>query len=204
MEPIEYLNADSIWCVTVPEFMTYTGSAKQLQKPLSFNHFPFLCFSFSVGTSTCGPTAGCLVQTCLLATEAGKPSTPRRRKPVRACFAAARLPSARSAMVRSTSNTTAPLCLPRFVGFSVSRGVLSRNILGMTERRLSKPDLVPRLLQVNSDKIYWQKNKDGTFSQFCSEKNTVGLSISTKAVGSDEREDITHLYKHPEGKTKKL
>lgn len=53
--------------------------------------------------------------------------------------------------------------------------------------------------EVNSDKIYWQKNKDGTFSQIYSEKNTVGHSISTKAVGSDEREDITHLYKHPEG-----
>ncbi|XP_054916302.1 protein-glutamine gamma-glutamyltransferase K-like isoform X2 [Poeciliopsis prolifica] len=53
--------------------------------------------------------------------------------------------------------------------------------------------------EVNSDKIYWQKNKDGTFSQIYSEKNTVGLSISTKAVGSDERQDITHLYKHPEG-----
>ncbi|XP_014845609.1 PREDICTED: protein-glutamine gamma-glutamyltransferase K-like [Poecilia mexicana] len=53
--------------------------------------------------------------------------------------------------------------------------------------------------EVNSDKIYWQKKKDGTFSQIYSEKNTVGRSISTKAVGSDERQDITHLYKHPEG-----
>ncbi|KAK5614196.1 hypothetical protein CRENBAI_007854 [Crenichthys baileyi] len=53
--------------------------------------------------------------------------------------------------------------------------------------------------EVNSDKIYWQKSKDGTFSQVYSEKNAVGHSISTKAVGSDERNDITHLYKHPEG-----
>ncbi|XP_015251619.1 PREDICTED: protein-glutamine gamma-glutamyltransferase K [Cyprinodon variegatus] len=53
--------------------------------------------------------------------------------------------------------------------------------------------------EVNSDKIYWQKNKDGTFSQIYSEKNIVGHYISTKAVGSDERNDITHLYKHPEG-----
>ncbi|KAM4738489.1 protein-glutamine gamma-glutamyltransferase K-like [Anableps anableps] len=53
--------------------------------------------------------------------------------------------------------------------------------------------------EVNSDKIYWQKNKDGTFSQIYSEKNTVGHSISTKAVGSDKRQDITDLYKHPEG-----
>lgn len=54
-------------------------------------------------------------------------------------------------------------------------------------------------LQVNSDKIYWQRNTDGTFKQIYSEKKTVGHSISTKAVGSDERTDITHLYKHPEG-----
>ncbi|XP_061594006.1 protein-glutamine gamma-glutamyltransferase K-like [Cololabis saira] len=53
--------------------------------------------------------------------------------------------------------------------------------------------------EVNSDKIYWQKNADGTFSQIYSEKKVVGHSISTKAVGSDERMDITNLYKHPEG-----
>ncbi|KAM9848686.1 protein-glutamine gamma-glutamyltransferase K-like [Aulostomus maculatus] len=53
--------------------------------------------------------------------------------------------------------------------------------------------------EVNSDKIYWQRNLDGTFSQIHSEKKTVGHLISTKAVGSDERCDITHLYKHPEG-----
>uniref|UniRef100_A0A8D3AWL7 Protein-glutamine gamma-glutamyltransferase K n=1 Tax=Scophthalmus maximus TaxID=52904 RepID=A0A8D3AWL7_SCOMX len=53
--------------------------------------------------------------------------------------------------------------------------------------------------EVNSDKIYWQRNIDGTFSQIYSEKKTVGHNISTKAVGSEERSDITHLYKHPEG-----
>ncbi|XP_070816990.1 protein-glutamine gamma-glutamyltransferase K-like [Chaetodon trifascialis] len=53
--------------------------------------------------------------------------------------------------------------------------------------------------EVNSDKIYWQRNLDGTFSQIYSEKKTVGHYISTKAVGSDERDDITHLYKQPEG-----
>ncbi|XP_021174125.2 protein-glutamine gamma-glutamyltransferase K isoform X1 [Fundulus heteroclitus] len=53
--------------------------------------------------------------------------------------------------------------------------------------------------EVNSDKIYWQKTTDGTFRQIYSEKNIVGHAISTKAVGSDERLDITHLYKHPEG-----
>ncbi|XP_068196108.1 protein-glutamine gamma-glutamyltransferase K isoform X2 [Antennarius striatus] len=53
--------------------------------------------------------------------------------------------------------------------------------------------------EVNSDKIYWQKNLDGTFSQIFSEKKAVGHCISTKAVGSEERADITHLYKHQEG-----
>ncbi|XP_041804859.1 protein-glutamine gamma-glutamyltransferase K [Chelmon rostratus] len=53
--------------------------------------------------------------------------------------------------------------------------------------------------EVNSDKIYWQRNLDGSFSQIHSEKKAVGHFISTKAVGSDERADITHLYKHQEG-----
>ncbi|XP_058495441.1 protein-glutamine gamma-glutamyltransferase K-like [Solea solea] len=53
--------------------------------------------------------------------------------------------------------------------------------------------------EVNSDKIYWQRNTDGTFSQIYSEKKAVGHKISTKAVGSDKRSDITHLYKHLEG-----
>ncbi|CAL8306875.1 unnamed protein product [Lota lota] len=53
--------------------------------------------------------------------------------------------------------------------------------------------------EVNSDKIYWQRNLDGTFTQIHNEKDVVGHHISTKAVGSDERYDITHLYKQPEG-----
>lgn len=64
------------------------------------------------------------------------------------------------------------------------------------------PSLLLHLPQVNSDKIYWQRNVDGTFSQIYSEKKTVGHFISTKAVGSEERNDITHLYKHPEGTSK--
>uniref|UniRef100_A0A8D0CN88 Protein-glutamine gamma-glutamyltransferase K n=1 Tax=Scleropages formosus TaxID=113540 RepID=A0A8D0CN88_SCLFO len=53
--------------------------------------------------------------------------------------------------------------------------------------------------EVNSDKIYWQRNPDGTFSQIHSEKNTVGHCIITKAVGSHDSNDITLLYKHEEG-----
>uniref|UniRef100_A0A3P8ZXE8 Protein-glutamine gamma-glutamyltransferase K n=1 Tax=Esox lucius TaxID=8010 RepID=A0A3P8ZXE8_ESOLU len=55
--------------------------------------------------------------------------------------------------------------------------------------------------EVNSDKIYWQRKPDGTFTQIASETKVVGHCISTKAVGSDERNDITLLYKHPEGST---
>ncbi|XP_076839690.1 protein-glutamine gamma-glutamyltransferase K-like [Brachyhypopomus gauderio] len=53
--------------------------------------------------------------------------------------------------------------------------------------------------EVNSDKIYWQRNAEGTFSQIQCEKKLVGHCISTKAVGSDRREDITNIYKYPEG-----
>ena len=59
--------------------------------------------------------------------------------------------------------------------------------------------VLPLPRQVNSDKIYWQRNLDGTFAQIYSEKKAVGHFISTKAVGSDERADITKLYKHSEG-----
>ncbi|XP_069792515.1 protein-glutamine gamma-glutamyltransferase K-like [Narcine bancroftii] len=52
--------------------------------------------------------------------------------------------------------------------------------------------------EVNSDKVYWQRQADGTFQKVLVQKKVVGHRISTKAVGSDEREDITHLYKHPE------
>ncbi|XP_057175724.1 protein-glutamine gamma-glutamyltransferase K-like [Triplophysa rosa] len=53
--------------------------------------------------------------------------------------------------------------------------------------------------EVNSDQIFWQRKSDGTFAEFRVDKSAVGHSISTKAVGSDARVDITHLYKHPEG-----
>ncbi|XP_072423623.1 protein-glutamine gamma-glutamyltransferase K-like [Chiloscyllium punctatum] len=40
---------------------------------------------------------------------------------------------------------------------------------------------------------------DGSFQKVHVEKKVVGHKISTKAVGSDEREDITDSYKYPEG-----
>ncbi|KAI2650003.1 Protein-glutamine gamma-glutamyltransferase K [Labeo rohita] len=52
--------------------------------------------------------------------------------------------------------------------------------------------------EVNSDKVYWQRTADGTFTPVQVKKKAIGRCISTKAVGSDDREDITHLYKYPE------
>ncbi|KYO36747.1 TERF1-interacting nuclear factor 2 isoform A [Alligator mississippiensis] len=53
--------------------------------------------------------------------------------------------------------------------------------------------------QVNSDKVYWQRQADGNFKIVYVEENAIGRLISTKAAGSHQRHDITHLYKHPEG-----
>ncbi|XP_058619765.1 protein-glutamine gamma-glutamyltransferase K-like [Onychostoma macrolepis] len=53
--------------------------------------------------------------------------------------------------------------------------------------------------EVNSDKVYWQRKSNGTFAVIRVDKSAVGRYISTKAVGSDGRVDITHLYKYAEG-----
>uniref|UniRef100_A0A3P9IIN6 Protein-glutamine gamma-glutamyltransferase K n=1 Tax=Oryzias latipes TaxID=8090 RepID=A0A3P9IIN6_ORYLA len=53
--------------------------------------------------------------------------------------------------------------------------------------------------KVNGDRILWQRNADGTYSKISIEQKVVGCNISTKAVGSDERNDITHMYKYAEG-----
>ncbi|KAL4635358.1 protein-glutamine gamma-glutamyltransferase K [Arapaima gigas] len=53
--------------------------------------------------------------------------------------------------------------------------------------------------EVNSDKIYFQKNANGTFSPIHIEKNAVGSCVLTKAVGSHDKNNITLLYKYPEG-----
>ncbi|XP_072885304.1 protein-glutamine gamma-glutamyltransferase K-like [Hemitrygon akajei] len=53
--------------------------------------------------------------------------------------------------------------------------------------------------EVNSDKVYWQRQTNGQFQKLLVQQKVVGHNISTKAVGSDEREDITLLYKYQEG-----
>ncbi|XP_068576373.1 protein-glutamine gamma-glutamyltransferase 2 [Cebidichthys violaceus] len=52
--------------------------------------------------------------------------------------------------------------------------------------------------EVNADVVTIMKKKDGSTSKVTS-TTVVGQKISTKSVGSDAREDITHLYKYPEG-----
>ncbi len=49
---------------------------------------------------------------------------------------------------------------------------------------------------MNSHKVYWQHKNNGTFAVIPVDKSAVGHCISTKAVGSDERVDITHFYKN--------
>ncbi|MCI4375375.1 hypothetical protein PGIGA_G00108750 [Pangasianodon gigas] len=52
--------------------------------------------------------------------------------------------------------------------------------------------------EVNADVETFLKYKDGSTRKIIS-TTEVGQKISTKSVGSDKREDITHLYKYTEG-----
>ncbi|KAI4879151.1 hypothetical protein NFI96_021248, partial [Prochilodus magdalenae] len=53
--------------------------------------------------------------------------------------------------------------------------------------------------EVNADVVEYITLRDGRHVKIDGSTTEVGQCISTKAVGSDEREDITHLYKYPEG-----
>ncbi|XP_067904227.1 protein-glutamine gamma-glutamyltransferase 2-like [Heterodontus francisci] len=53
--------------------------------------------------------------------------------------------------------------------------------------------------EVNADYVSWLLCKDGSKKQIEVNHRLVGQKISTKAVGSDEREDVTHNYKYLEG-----
>lgn len=54
--------------------------------------------------------------------------------------------------------------------------------------------------EVNADYVTWLWNEDESRERVYSDTKKVGRCISTKAVGSDSRVDITGLYKYPEGK----
>lgn len=53
--------------------------------------------------------------------------------------------------------------------------------------------------EVNADCVSWLVHKDGSKKQISVNHQLVGQRISTKAVGRDEREDVTHNYKYAEG-----
>lgn len=53
--------------------------------------------------------------------------------------------------------------------------------------------------EVNSDVVFYTRNKDGTLQTVKVNPNHVGRMILTKAPGSMERRDITDQYKFPEG-----
>uniref|UniRef100_A0A8C4EJ58 Protein-glutamine gamma-glutamyltransferase 2 n=1 Tax=Dicentrarchus labrax TaxID=13489 RepID=A0A8C4EJ58_DICLA len=53
--------------------------------------------------------------------------------------------------------------------------------------------------EVNADVVDMVRLSNGKFVTFGGSTKSVGRFISTKAVGSDKRHDITHQYKYPEG-----
>ncbi|KAM6144372.1 protein-glutamine gamma-glutamyltransferase 6 [Erethizon dorsatum] len=56
--------------------------------------------------------------------------------------------------------------------------------------------------EVNADYITWLWHEDESQERVYSDTRKIGRYISTKAVGSDSRVDITYLYKYPEGSQK--
>lgn len=55
--------------------------------------------------------------------------------------------------------------------------------------------------EVNADRVTWIYDaSSGTQRQNSLDPGIIGKYISTKAVGSDSRVDITDKYKYPEGK----
>ncbi|XP_068919692.1 protein-glutamine gamma-glutamyltransferase 2 [Petaurus breviceps papuanus] len=55
--------------------------------------------------------------------------------------------------------------------------------------------------EINADVVQWIKKNDGSTERLSTKTTGIGIMISTKAIGNDEREDITHHYKYPEGST---
>lgn len=53
--------------------------------------------------------------------------------------------------------------------------------------------------EVNADRVTWMVFADGSKKKISTDTVSVGQNISTKAVGSDKRVDITANYKHAEG-----
>ncbi|KAM4573912.1 protein-glutamine gamma-glutamyltransferase 2-like [Odontesthes bonariensis] len=56
--------------------------------------------------------------------------------------------------------------------------------------------------EVNADIIHWRVRPDGQREKISVDQRGVGRNISTKSVYGDVREDVTLLYKYPEGSEK--
>lgn len=54
--------------------------------------------------------------------------------------------------------------------------------------------------EVNADCNRWIVYNDGTKKRVYCDTEIIGRFISTKAVGSNSRVDVTYNYKYPEGK----
>ncbi|XP_067906028.1 protein-glutamine gamma-glutamyltransferase 2 [Heterodontus francisci] len=65
-----------------------------------------------------------------------------------------------------------------------------------------KYDAVFIFAEVNADVVYWLVNKDGSRKELGVKQHQVGKQIITKSAYTDEKEDLTHDYKYPEGSTK--
>jgi len=75
------------------------------------------------------------------------------------------------------------------------------SVRAIKEGELTFPYDIPFLYaEVNADVVEYIKLRDGRVFKMEGSTVEVGKSISTKALGRDEREDITHNYKYPEGK----
>lgn len=62
-------------------------------------------------------------------------------------------------------------------------------------------DMIFIFAEVNADRTTWIYNKkDGSQKQNSVDTRSIGRYISTKAVGSNSRMDVTITYKHPEGR----
>ncbi|XP_035678619.1 protein-glutamine gamma-glutamyltransferase K-like isoform X1 [Branchiostoma floridae] len=53
--------------------------------------------------------------------------------------------------------------------------------------------------EVNADKVYWLVDRHKNLRKLRTRKAAIGNKMSTKAVGSNARHDLTENYKYPEG-----
>ena len=53
--------------------------------------------------------------------------------------------------------------------------------------------------EVHGDRVHWTLDHEGNMNPIFIEKKVIGKCISTKAVSTISREDLTNNYKYPEG-----